>query len=581
VNDRRNVLLCILVFLAAVVAIDPRLEMGVNDDWAFTRICREFAATGHIAYNGWEAPALVPQIVWGAAFVRLFGFSFLAVRMSTVLLTALLIPVLYRLARESGLQPGFAAFAALLTVLSPLMLPLELSFMSDVPAFVLFVFCLYAGVRAWRAPTVAACAGWALLISFTGLLAGLNRQIYWMAPLLFLPVIGWVQRRNHARRAVINSAAMVFGATWIFTCAAVLGCLRWIQAQPYMLSEDWRQGWEDGGLRILASQEILLTVQVAATLALLLIPILAGFVVPGLRSAGRTATILVSAATMAAGFAALQWRTVRFPWLQNLLSQYGAVPVGVTITTPPRVLGSTLQAAVSMIVTLCCAWCGLALWKLRKPAGPRSPGELTPLPVVTLGGIFTAGWLAVILIRSAGTPAFDRYLISLLPLFAIPLLQFFQVHICARVSRLSWVGLAVFACYGVGVTHDAFAGGRARLAAAQVLERRGIPRTEIAAGFDYDGETQIEAQGYLNYPKISNPPDAYHRVECTTGPFPHVVWYFPMMTALRVRYFILTSDVPPDPDGPVGPIPYTTWLPPARRNVYTQMVPGSDSVGCN
>jgi len=103
--DRTDILLCVLLFLAAVAAVNPTLEMGVNDDWAFNHIAREFAATGHIVYNGWSAPMLVPQLIWAAPFVKFFGFSFLALRLSTVVLAVFLIPVLYALGRASGLKP--------------------------------------------------------------------------------------------------------------------------------------------------------------------------------------------------------------------------------------------------------------------------------------------------------------------------------------------------------------------------------------------------------------------------------------------------------------------------------------------
>jgi len=174
----------------------------------------------------------------------------------------------------------------------------------------------------------------------------------------------------------------------------------------------------------------------------------------------------------------------------------------------------------------------------------------------------------------------DRYLIPFLPLFAIPLLRHYQVNISQSVSRWSWVMLALFGLYGVATTHDAFAADRARLTAARTLEQAGIPRTEIMAGFDYDGWTQLETAGYVNHRQIENPAGAYRRVTCT-GPKVVQLWFAPLMTAIRARYFVTLSRLPELEDGPAAPVSYTTWLPPAGRQVFTQTLPRGQYQECH
>ena len=99
VTDRRNIVLCVAVFLLSVAATIPMLEMGFGDDFAYAHIAREFVATGRLSYNGWSAVILIPQVLWAAPFIKLFGFSFFVVRLSTLVLGVLLIPVLYGLGR--------------------------------------------------------------------------------------------------------------------------------------------------------------------------------------------------------------------------------------------------------------------------------------------------------------------------------------------------------------------------------------------------------------------------------------------------------------------------------------------------
>ncbi len=77
--------LCALAVLFCELLAKPFANMGVMDDGAYVPIARALAATGHIAYTGWATPMLGLQLYLGAAFIKLFGFSFSAVRMSTLL----------------------------------------------------------------------------------------------------------------------------------------------------------------------------------------------------------------------------------------------------------------------------------------------------------------------------------------------------------------------------------------------------------------------------------------------------------------------------------------------------------------
>ncbi len=218
--DRRNVLLCILLFLLAVAATVPVYEMGFEDDWSYAHIARAFAYSGHIDYNGWAAAMILPQLVWSALFIRLFGFSFLIMRLSTTVLAVALVPILYDLCLECGLDSSFALFGTLLTVLSPLVLPMTPTFLSDVPALVFFTRFFYSAVKCWKYVDTRACIAWgvATLSAIAGVSSGLDRQIYWLAPILFLPVLAWVQRRK-------RGVPIGLGVTWLLTIAVIAGIL--------------------------------------------------------------------------------------------------------------------------------------------------------------------------------------------------------------------------------------------------------------------------------------------------------------------------------------------------------------------
>ncbi len=569
--DRRNILLCIVLLLLALAATMPVYEMGFEDDWSYSHIAMVFASTGHVEYDGFSAAMLLPQIVWSALFIKLFGFSFLIMRLSTIALGVALIPILYGLALESGLASSFALFTTLVTALSPLILPITASYMSDVPAFFFFTLCFYCAVRAWKADSAKTCIAWGGLTAVTGVLSGLDRQIYWVAPLVFLPVLAWAQR---SKRVAMISLVVA----WLLAIAGIAFTLLWFLQKPYILVEHVLDQWKQGDLHHLIFQSLALMEDLVLTAGMILLPVLIAFVPASLRSVSRLRAILLLAGAIAAEFAIAVVRHHKLPTMGNILTEYGVQPTWpglVSIGTPALIMGAGFRHLLTATVILSFAGASLVLWKRRQAGLWNSPAT----PAAILGCVFAAGWLPALVARSVGSEAYDRYLIAFLPLISIPLLRYYQANVASRVSVWSWLALALYSLYGVATTHDAFAVARARATAARSLEQAGVPRTQIDAGFEYDGWTQLETTGYVNSPLIEKPAGAYRKVICT-GPPEVEPWYAKMTPAVHPRYFVVTSRVPALVDGAARPIDYTTWLPPARRQVLTEELPGGGAAGC-
>ncbi len=305
---------------------------------------------------------------------------------------------------------------------------------------------------------------------------------------------------------------------------------------------------------------------------MILLPVLIAFVPSGFRAISRLQRILLLAGALVVEYAIAVKHDHKLPAMGNILTEYGTQPTwpGLNVIgTPPLILGSGFRHLLTVTVLLCFAAAVLVLWKRRGGAIRNSPAA----PALALGLVFAIVWLPALVVRSVGALAYDRYLIAFLPLVSIPLLRYCQTNIGLRVSSGSWAALALFALYGVTTAHDAFAVARARTVAAANLEQAGIPRTEIDSGFEYDGWTQLETTGYANSPLIENPPGAYRRVICTEPPGVEL-WFMKMTTAVHPRYFVVISRVPQLVDSSASPVEYTTWLPPARRQVFTQELRG-------
>src|ERR1700679_3602463 len=118
-------LFCALAVLACELIAHPYTTMGVCDDGPYILVTQKLATTGHIVYNGWSAAMLVWQLYLGAALIKLFGFSFPTVRMSTLLVAMALAFFLQRIMVRSAITERNATIGTLALGLSRLHLLLD------------------------------------------------------------------------------------------------------------------------------------------------------------------------------------------------------------------------------------------------------------------------------------------------------------------------------------------------------------------------------------------------------------------------------------------------------------------------
>ena len=578
-RDLRTALFCALLVVACTLATVPVLEMGVNDDWSYTFTARELAATGRLTYNGWAAPILGVQAYWAALFIKLFGFSFTLVRLSTLPLAAGCALLLYALGRRAGLVPALSVFGALTVVLCPVFVPLATSFMTDVPGFFFLLLCFYGCVRALDTAEGdrKGCIGWLTFATLVGVLGGTIRQTVWLGPLALVPYVAWMKRKD---RQVMGAASLLWGASAL----VIAWCTLWFRAQPYAVVEKPLEGLLVLGRDLSAS---LLVPPLGFTTLLFLLPVLLG-TAGAWRSALRGGPVPLALAFLvwiAGPFLLYQDRAVA-PWSRNIVTRWGLLePRTFVIGTVPEVLPVPVCFLLSVLVFGMLAILSVAAVQVltRRPTvranEARAPTRSTGAnAVLTLLTFFAILYALLLLPRAVKGEAFDRYLIPLLPAVAFPLLLHYQKKVGERLPAFGWALLGACAVYGVATTHDYFASSRARLAAATAIVNSGIPRTQVAAGFEYDAWTELEATGYFNNPRIESPVGAYRPVPERFFPIEYNgFWKF--NPSVVPRYFVVLSPQKLLVDAPFPPVPYTTWLPAARRQVLTQMLPPTDHIG--
>jgi hypothetical protein len=225
-NSRRPALFCVLLLLLCALATFPVAEMGMNDDWSYVQSARVLAQTGHIVYNGWASAMLGWQLFLGALFAKLFGPSFTVIRASTLFIGLITAFLMQRTLVRTGIKSRNATVGTLTLVLSPIFLPLALSFMTDLDALFCVVLCLYACLRALQAHTDRAVLAWLAFAAFSNAVGGTVRQIVWLGVLVMLPCAVWILRR---RPHVLLSGALLYVISLIF----IFVSLRWFHQQPY------------------------------------------------------------------------------------------------------------------------------------------------------------------------------------------------------------------------------------------------------------------------------------------------------------------------------------------------------------
>lgn len=537
----RNGLICALVVAGCIWATYPVAEMGFIDDWSYARTAQVFALTGRFVYNGWSAMILGWQIVWGALFIKLFGFSFTVVRLSILPIAMAAIFLFHVVLVRFGVNARNAVLGALTLGLSPLFLPLASSYMTDIPALFVIVLCLCLCQWAVAAESSKAIIVWLGLAAATNVVGGTVRQIAWLGALVMVPSAGWLLRK---RSGVLFASSLL----WIISAASIFACMRWFARQPYSVPEPLLIhagviSWYVHSFARLPSNAIYLLMFVY--------PILIAWL-PKLRTLNRGAFPRIAVMTATLFF--FQWATTG------------------TISSLPHVILSLL-----VIVTVLVLLEHQNLW-------PRVENKKVQFSLsadlVWLLGPFSLCYFLLLLTREI---TFDKYLLPLMPMAIICLLRLHQQWIAPTLSSISVVAVGIFALFAIGGTHDWFAWSRARLIAINEIRTSGVPRTEIQGGFEYDGWTQIEEAGYINNPRLAIPAGAYHPdapfspvpADCRADYYRRMPALHPKFTVIFPRMWCLEPSKYPTVNyrSWLPPYNYRNWLPPYNREILVQHIP--------
>jgi hypothetical protein len=549
-----------LAVLAAVMATGPALEMGINDDWSYAYSALKRAQTGRLTYSGWESAFLGFQALWGAWTIQLFGFSFTVLRLSVLPFAMGCAIVTFLLSRRCGLTQAMALLGTLSFTLSPLFIPMATSFMTDVPALFFTLLSLLAFTAAIRSKVDSRTIAWLATATIAGIAGGTIRQIVWLAPLVLIPAcMLYSAQAGPIKRPVLACA----GSLWILALLTWLGCDWWHRQQADTMPVEIVENLQRAFFNPISSLRNGVSICQAAVMFILpaaLVDVVA--CVQGLRKRQR-GLLLLATLLLLFGF---RYALGVGPLMGNIVTQTGILDSGTdALGVKPQTLPRLLRGGAQVLVCL-----SFACLILRVRPGLSHirdtfvRGRWREYPAVMILLPYSVVYVAVLVFLADGI--IDRYVLPLTAVFAIGILQCGPVRVSTQTLVAAYAVLAVFAGYGIATTHDYLAAGRARVRAAVSVQAAGVPRTNISAGLEYDGWTQLEQTGHLE--KKQN--RGYRLPVMDTGRKPENYWFWDATPDVRPRYFVAYSPQVGLSMPPFARVPYAAWLPPFHREILVQ-----------
>lgn len=471
------VLVFVVVYGIWFVAAPPRGEFPLNDDWAYAWSVRHLLQTGELRISDWTSATAILQVILGALSAKLGGgFSFTALRWSTLIVSFVGCLALYDLLQQLGAPALSALLAGLALAANPMYVYLSYTFMSDVFYFSMMLLSLGFYVRGLKHD-----AEWALFAGsiFAGL-SYLSRQLGVTLPAAIALAIILKQRRIRWRSLLMATLIPVL----IIVSHTIW--LRYFHGLPWGLELNAVQN----SFKVLLQPTLPLNVIWRLLLGMLYMGI---FTLPVMAAAGLSLSLErerlirlgkifgVWLVALGVSVAAVVYLTgIPMPYLANVINREG---IGVLSLAGKK--SPITPDWVFWLVTAVSPFAGAAqgaLWtevalNVRREGSP-------PAGVLLIASALMAALTAIIIFM------WDEYLLVFIPA---------GLYLALRLGPLKtrgWVvGFTVCAAmlvYSLYEMSDHMAWNAARWAAGEKLVAQGIAPEAIDGGFEWVGWYEFE-----------------------------------------------------------------------------------------
>lgn len=474
--DIVNILVIIAIWTVMVIVVNPLGDFPLNDDWVYGLAVKSILEKGDFRLPSPAHANLFFQAFWGALFCLPFGFSFTALRFSTLTLGLIGVIGTYLLLREVNANQKISLLGALLLVVNPLYFGLANSFMTDVPFMALSILSFYFLIRGLKRESIGEIILGLCLVYINILI----RQ-YAIVILLSFALAYAVKKRFKLK--------FLFASFVIFSSGVLLHI--------------FYQNWLYSTGRTPAIAEDVLSSKVYFRYDIIMVsliytgcfifPIIAIFFVKKLKEISRqqkTITILIMSSFFVVVMGRLIWPTRRtMPFIGNVLRYFG--------------LGSlTLRDTYLLKVNLPSYSLGLKVfWLIITAMGVL--GAVLLLYYLCLAIIQTFSesekWLKVLILSAIliylflfGVKyPFDRYFMFLLPLFMVLLVIsnncINEQYIGKKITAFALTMIFIWGGFTIAATHDYLAWNRTRWQALNDLMEQGVTPKYIDGGYEFNG----------------------------------------------------------------------------------------------
>lgn len=509
-----------VLWCIAVAIVHPVGNFPLNDDWSYGRTVKHLLEQREFRPSGPMVIPLLSQAVWGALFCIPHGFSFNALRFSTLTLSLIGLAGFYVLIRQLHSSRWLAIICVLLLAFDPIYFALSNTFMADVPFTAMVTLAALFFVRYFQTESISMLA----VATILAIVATLCRQLAIALPMAFTATL--LIKHGFQKR---NIAVAVLPSILVIGCLVAFNI--WLKATG-RIPEDY--DLKTGQLRLVLSKPIAIPLYLVhrawnaiVYLGCFLLPLL----ILVMSNRQRTRTTILTKVVLVVFVAVTVARIIFMPELMpvhnNVLDPHGIGPltlrdtqllhlshvvplskffwVVVTVLSlfgawvlisessavvsgfffvNPVINGSKTEARGKLL-----GWCRNAVlnWRSVLQRQPRAVDQTIATfflvcAVVYLGPLALGGF-------------FDRYL---LPVIVFLAAFFAAMTKTSETPKRRWpcaVALLLTACFAwfaVASTRDYFSWNRARWTALADLRQANIPPSSIDGGFEFNGlETYV------------------------------------------------------------------------------------------
>lgn len=492
-----------LICCLCVVVINPLGNFPINDDWSFAQAVQRLLATGDFRPTGWTGMTLITQTFWGALFCLPVGFSFNALRLSTLTMALLGILATYFLMRELRQPRWLGIVVALTLAFSPIFNLLSFTFMTDVTYTAITMVTVVCWVRHLRTGSNPAY----LIGSLCAVAATLTRQTALCISLAF--AVAFILKNGLAVRNLFRAVLP------LVLCAVILVVFqRWlattgrIPALYFMKNVVLRHALTNLWTVFAVARN---SYVMALYLGWFLLPVLICVLWDWWKFQREQTAALLICSTVALAIAALfnarmyGWHFLLMPNGVNVITREVIFPNLLhdaacnlnKIPLPPSfwlmVTAFSMVGAILLIAAI-----GLGAGRIIPKA--RSAG----LNNTEVAGAFLVLASLIYLLPFLVSGFYDRYLVPPIPLLAVGLVGISpQLRAAPKACRFAVITLLLaYGIYAVCGTRDFLTWNRSRWEALHYLmDSQKIQPKDIDGGFEFNGMYLYDSQYQPSPPK--------------------------------------------------------------------------------